>query len=136
MAPEGDPRKIAEVEAEAAPDSSGPCFDRLFFLTVFSERVKDLCNSTTADVPIVLLDLIDGTTLDLCHVEGLAPRWMAAAVFRSNPSCDDMDLVFVPYESLIRVTVAKRSAESRPLGFNLKKSLPALSRPADVEQTT
>lgn len=110
-----------------AQEGSGASFDQGFFTTVFSDRVKADCEGHQAGTPVVLLDLVDGTTLDLCHVEGLAPRWMLVAAFRGEPSCEAMDLVFVPYESILRVTVSSRDAQARARGFNLTKSLPAFS---------
>jgi hypothetical protein len=109
------------------PEGSSAAFDPGFFTTVFADRLKAACEGHPPETPVVLLDLVDGSTLDLCHIEGLAPRWLLVAAFRGEPTCERMDLVFVPYESILRVTVSSRDAQAPAMGFSLAKSLPALS---------
>jgi hypothetical protein len=100
----------------------------LFFQTIFPERLVAACQAHSEEVPVVLLQLADERELDLCHIELLAPEWMAAAVFRNTASCDDMDMVFVPYEMITRVTLTHRNAKERHLGFQSERPLPPLLR--------
>jgi len=105
--------------------------DATFFLTVLGERVRSYCPGAPDDVPVVLLQLADGTRLDLCHVAMLAPRWIGLVVFRDAASCEEMDLVCVPYETIVRVTVSSRPADERRIGFQAERSAAAMSWPVE-----
>jgi hypothetical protein len=70
-------------------------------------------------VPVVLLHLANGTTLDLCHIPFLAESWMAAHYYRDADSGDEMDLAFVPYTLVSMVTMTTRHRNTRRLGFDL-----------------
>jgi len=103
-------------------------FGASFFCTVLFDRVWALCHGSSPGVPIVQLHLVDGSVLDLCHVTQLAPQWISVAVFREVPSCDDMDLVFVPYAAIHRVTISARPPAERPIGFQMDRSEAALKQ--------
>lgn len=109
-----------------APESRAP-FNHLFFQAIFPERLRSICQGHPEDVAVVLLQLADDRELDLCHVELLAPQWMAAAVFRNGASCEDMDTVFVPYEMITRVTLSRRNAKERHVGFQAERPIPSVS---------
>jgi hypothetical protein len=70
---------------------------------------------------VVLIHLVEGETLDLCHVIGVAPRWVALAVraSRSEPSVEAhrMRTVLVPYAHVVRVTMQPESLDASGLGF-------------------
>lgn len=114
-----------ESKHPATPASRAP-FNHQFFQTIFPERLQSVCQGHTEEVAVVLLQLADDRELDLCHIELLAPQWMAAAVFRNGSSCEDMDTVFVPYEMIIRVTLSRRSAKERHLGFQADRPVPSI----------
>ncbi len=111
-----------------ASEITGPVFGLPFFMSVLKSRLMRHCNEVGPDVPQVLLHLAEGSVLDLCHIVELSPKWIAAAVFRDDAdSCDKMDVEFVPYELIIRVTLTGRSAEGpRRLGFDVNRSVAAL----------
>lgn len=114
------PRKPA---LRALPRTEGgPPFDGGFFATAFRERVSALCKERPGDATVVLVQLADGRVLDLCHIELLTPRWMMAAVFREGSDCKEMDTALVPYELVTRITLSRRKASERRLGFRLEKS--------------
>lgn len=92
-------------------------FGPQFFKTILPDRVQVLCPGQGDQVPVVFLDLADGRRLDLCHIELLTPSWMAVAAFRDKPACEDMDIVFVPYELIALVTIGKRNPSQRSVGF-------------------
>lgn len=107
---------------ERAPEpgeGGGPPFDARFFETVFADRVRSVC-AARSGTPVVFLKLADDTTLDVCHIELLTPRWMLAAVFLDDLTCENMDSVFVPYETILRVTVSTRNVSDRRMGFQLE----------------
>lgn len=132
-----DPMLADEVTTEATDDSSGvpdglrqalraelvgPVFGMPFFGTMLSGRIEDRCSGARPDVPQVLLHLASGTVLDICHIVEFAPRWIATAVFRGDRSCEQMDLEFLPYQLIVRVTLSSRPADERPLGFDVQRS--------------
>lgn len=83
------------------------------------ERVRAVCDGHPDEVPVVELHLADGYTMDLCHIPVIEPHWMAAQVYRDKETCDEMDLMFVPYVLIARVTVSMWHRDRRPLGFLL-----------------
>ena len=105
------------VEGSRAP------FNHVFFQTIFAERVRAVCEGHLEDVPVVLLQLADDREFDLCHIELLAPLWMAAAVFRNGTSCENMDTVFIPYDTITRVTLSRRDADERHAGFQVDRPM-------------
>jgi hypothetical protein len=110
-----------------ARNEGGPPFDAGFFATAFRERVGALCKERPGDATLVLVQLADGRVLDLCHIELLTPRWMMAAVFREGSDCKEMDTALVPYELVTRLTLSRRKASAKRLGFQLEKSAAAIS---------
>ena len=72
----------------------------------------------------VLLHLADGAILDLCHIEQLFPDWMAGRVYWDPKTCDRMDLVFVPYALITRVTFSLPSIHERRIGFQTSAPSP------------
>lgn len=115
-----EPRPIPRGEG-------GPPFDAGFFATAFRERVGALCKERSGNATVVLVQLADGRVLDLCHIELLTRRWMMAAVFREGSDCKEMDTTLVPYELITRITLSRRKASEKRLGFQLEKSAAAVS---------
>lgn len=104
------------------PLVAGPPFGLAFFANVFPEFLRGVCPHESGRKAAVLVHLVDGTVLDLCHVEIVSGRWMAAAAFREGGDCDAMDTVFVPFESILRVTVSVCEAGDRRLGFEVDRN--------------
>lgn len=120
-APERDGRSLLA--------SGGPPFGPAFFTTVLLDRVRASCDGHPGDVPVVELHLADGLTLDLCHIPGVEAQWLAADVYRDRETCEEMDLVFVPYGLITRITVSMWHPSQRPIGF----ALPPPGPPAGVQ---
>lgn len=121
-------------EGKSAPSSGGehsaglpfgPPFGPEFFMSVLKDRVRQQCDQQPEAVPVVELHLGDGTTLDLCHVPGVGPQWIAAEFYRDRETCTDMDLSFIPFALITRVTVSMWHRSQRPIGFDI-------TRPTDV----
>jgi len=102
--------------------AGGAPFDAEFFSTAFRERVGSLCKERPDGASVVLVQLADGRVLDLCHIELLTLRWMMAVVFREGSDCGEMDTVLAPYEMITRITLSRRTASDRRLGFQVEKS--------------
>lgn len=98
---------------------AGPPFGPAFFAMVLTERVRAACDGQPDHVPVVELQLADGLTLDLCHIPGVQAQWLAVQAYRDRETCQEMDLVFVPYGLITRVTVSMWQPSQRPIGFQL-----------------
>ncbi|MDO8533080.1 MAG: hypothetical protein Q7T26_13110 [Dehalococcoidia bacterium] len=95
-------------------------FDVSFYQTVLPERVTSECRIRPEDVPVVLLHLANGMTMDLCHIVHLADTWLAVRYFRDTKTCEEMDVAYVPYELVTLVTLSLHRPEDRPVGFRLE----------------
>ena len=83
------------------------------------DRVRSACDGHPQLVPVVQLHLADGMTLDVCHIPALDPQWLAAQFYRDMETCEEMDLMFVPYGPITRVSVSMWHRSQRPIGFRL-----------------
>lgn len=126
--PPEDGSSAAAAEHLAAVQG-GPPFGPAFFATVLADRVRAACDGHPEQVPVVELHLADGLTLDLCHIPGLEAQWLAAEAYRDRETCEEMDLVFVPYGMITRVTVSMWHPSQRPIGFDLAAP-PTVANPA------
>lgn len=114
--------ELAELRDRLRAEFAGPLFGVPFFGTILRDRLGKHCSGIGADTPQVLLHLADGSLLEICHITELAPRWVAVTVFRDERACDRMDLEFVPYQLITRVTLSSRPSDERQLGFNVERS--------------
>ena len=114
----------AKVRVNAAGNARGnyTAFDARFYQNVLPDRVTKTCESNPQQVPAVTLCLSDGSRLDMCHVVSLDDTWLLVACFRDAATCDDMDLVFLPYGLVARVTVSLHHPQTRKLGFDAARS--------------
>ena len=96
-------------------------FDANFHRSVLPEWIKTQCEGKPEGIPVVELRLADGALLDLCHIVNLADQWMAVAHFRDLGSCDEMDLAFVRFETVVRVDLSMHDPRSRRIGFDVTR---------------
>ena len=108
-------------------------FDAAFYTTVFLDLVRKECRRQADKVPVVEFRLGDGGGLDVCHILQLSDRWLAVAFFRDPEACDDMDVAFLPYELVVRITVSLHNPQSRRLGFTVTE--PAKVATTDPDKT-
>jgi len=130
------PTTQVEVRDLLKAELAAPAFGLPFFGTILSSRFESHCSGTGPEVPQVLLHLVGGAVLDVCHVVEFTPRWIATAVFRDDRSCEQMDLEFVPYELILRVTLSSRPAEERRLGFDVQRSRAALQAASQPQRAS
>ena len=127
-----DPSTPESGSASGLPEPHiGPPFDAAFFASVFGERVRTQCTPRPGDVPVVEIRLADGAVLDLCHIEGLGRDWLAAQGYRDTQTCDEMDLVLVPYGLITPITISSWNPHQRRIGFDLERSRPAIGGAGD-----
>ena len=126
-------------EELAAMVNPGCPFGPAFFLTQLRGFVRERCPDPKERLPVVHLHLGDGEVLDVCHVIGIAPRWLALAVRdpEAQGHAGAMRTELVPYETVYRVTIrAVRPAETH-LGFDHGRTPPVFAdaRPRSPEET-
>ena len=114
---QAEPPRPNAMEALLEPQCP---FGPRFFLAQLRAFARDRCPDPAERLPVVSLHLGDGEVLDVCHLIGLAPRWVALAVRetegKEHPPA--MRTEFVPYEIIHRVTIrAVRAAETH-IGFD------------------
>jgi len=100
-------------------------FDATFFAEVLPDIVLKECKTRPDHVPVVHIHLADSSILDVCHVVHLAPNWFGVAFYRDPQSCDDMDIAFLPYGLVTRLTLVFHRTESRKLGFRVAEHVAA-----------
>lgn len=99
-------------------------FGPSFFLGQLGEFVRERCPLPQEELPVVEVTLVDGETLDVCHIEAVSPRWVVFAVPEAARS-KTMATEFVPYELVRRVRIRSRNPKDVAMGF-------AQSSPPDV----
>lgn len=112
-----EPPEPSEAETRALLELAGRhAFGPLLFLGELAAFVRDRCPNPKEALPRVELRLHDGTALDVCHVIGVGPRWVAIAAH--DPEAKGrMQTVLVPYEAIVRVTIRAAAADGRAVGF-------------------
>jgi hypothetical protein len=124
-AEEEQPEDDRVREMLARIDATLP-FGPTFFLRHLGAFVRDCCPDPSEALPFVHVHLSSGDVLDLCHVIGLAPRFVALAVYESGGSARVMRTELVPYEAIVRITVRSGKKEGSHIGFSQEQA-PALS---------
>lgn len=122
----GPPPEEAADEAAGGRDAaivalaqSWP-FGPVFFLGQLGAFVRERCPEPGEGLPVVEIHVADGEVLDLCHVMGVAPAWVALAVndLEARENEPRMRTELVPYARIVQVTVRSSRAEKPDMGFN------------------
>jgi len=146
--------KSAEKRLSAALESTDKQvpFGPLFFLQQLAAFVRDRCPAPEEGLPVVSLHLLDGEVLDVCHIIGVSPRWLALATFDTEKASDKppMRTELIPYSIIARVRIGSSRHDWPHIGFNVghepdvlralapragmspEETLRMLSRPAPV----
>lgn len=100
-------------------DPYAPAFGPGFFLNQLSALARDHCPDEKAHLPYVEVHLQDGEILAVCHIIGLASRWVALAVFDENHGNHGRRIrtEMVSYHMITRVTIRLGMPETAHLGF-------------------
>ena len=110
-------------EALVAADAHAT-FGPIFFLRHLRGLVRDQCPDPSEGMPRVVLHLVDGAELDVCHVIGIDARWIALAV--REPEQEGrllaMRTELVPYPMIVRIVIyAVRKEFSHHVGFDVAR---------------
>lgn len=103
-------------------------FGPRFFLAHLGAYVRDRCPDPGEALPFVHLHLASSEVLDVCHVIGLTPRWVALAVYEATSRAMRTELV--PFESITRITISPGHAQGTHIGFH-QETPPALQESAE-----
>lgn len=93
--------------ATLAAAERGVSFGPLFFLRHLGGLVRERCPDPSEAAPRVQAALADGTVLDLCHIIGVTPKWIAFAVFDTEHGggSERMRTELVPYAMITRLSI-------------------------------
>lgn len=95
---------------------AGCPFGPAFFAGQLGGLVRERCPELNEGLPSVQLHLHTGERLDLCHVIGFTPLWVALAVWENGS--DAMRTELVPYGSIARVTIGAPRGKGTRVGFD------------------
>lgn len=125
--------QILVPDGYALSGDRGP-FNRNFFVEHFNEGVAPSCTLLgTGEVPVVVLELVNGEVCDIYSFEAFKHDYLIAQVFVDAPECDDFYLSFIRYETIFRVNIRTFPAPDRRLGF--KPGRVAIEEEGEVEVT-
>ena len=129
--------KAAEAPRELIESDEVCSFGPTFFLRQLRAFIRDRCPDPADALPSVQLHLAEGDVLDVCHVIGIAPRWLAlAAVETDRPaSAPTMRTEIIPYALISRITVRSCRPEPGHVGFEANHGPAILSGHESPEAT-
>lgn len=97
-----------------------------FFCTRLRAFVRDSCPNPDEALPLVEVALDTGEVIDVCHVIGLAPLWIALAARDPRRLGEaTMRTEIVPYAAIRRITIRPVSKGATAMGFD-REHQPAL----------
>lgn len=103
----------AAVAAFARGDA-GAAFGPTFFLIQLGRFVRDRCPEPDEGLPVVALHLATGEVLDVCHIIGVASKWIVVAVREGEAMATDI----LPYELIRRVRIRATGMLGTSIGFD------------------
>lgn len=118
------PAEEPEPGASLLAAERGVCFGPIFFLRQLGGLVRDRCPDPSEDVPGVAILLADGSELDLCHIIGVTPKWIAMAVYQTDrgDAARRMRTELVPYAMITRVVIrTDRAGGPHRMGFDVER---------------
>jgi hypothetical protein len=92
-------------------------FGPSFFLGHLARFVRNHCPDSNENLPLVELRLANGETIVLCHVIGVAPRWVMLAIREAKGEGGGMAIELIPYELICSVCIRSLDAKGRAIGF-------------------
>ncbi|MBI1849248.1 MAG: hypothetical protein HYR85_02785 [Planctomycetes bacterium] len=109
-------------------------FGPSFFVEHLAGFVRDRCPDPAESLPTVEIHLTSGAVLEICHVIGLGPRWVALAVVDGTVSQLPLPMrtELVPYETILRVTIRPIEPREGSIGFRLEESSCAVLSPEEA----
>jgi hypothetical protein len=127
--PAPGPKDVRESVLREIPESESCPFGPSFFAHQLRAFVRARCPDPSEALPSVQLHLADGDAIEICHIIGIAPRWLALAVIEEHRpvAAPTMRTEIVPYELVSRVTVRPFRPGSGHVGFEVERNPELLS---------
>jgi hypothetical protein len=132
---------MTNEQSEEIPDReliSAATFGPTFFLGQLRAFARECCPNAAEGLPSVALHLATGEVLELCHVMGLAPAFVALAVVDEAKSGESttaaMRTELVPYGLITRVTIRPRREVGAHVGFDPGHAPHVISRASSPEE--
>ncbi|MEK7330973.1 MAG: hypothetical protein AAB113_09235 [Candidatus Eisenbacteria bacterium] len=121
-APAGESSELTPEQLEHAALAEATVrhpFGPGFFLTQLRAFACQDCPDPAVGLPVVEIHLVDCDVLDLCHIIGVTPSWVALAVNETESAAGKPRIrtEFVPYETIARVTIRAMRELAPHLGF-------------------
>ena len=119
----------ARLQREMTETDSSCPFGPSFFLRQLRAFVRDRCPDPSEALPSVQIHLAEGDIIEVCHVIGIAPRWIALAAIEEHRAtgAPTMRTEVIPYALISRVTVRPFRPEPGCVGFDTSRSAEVLS---------
>ena len=122
---------VDAVPPEFAEADANCTFGPTFFLRQLRAFLRDRCPDPSEALPSVQLHLAEGEIIEMCHIIGLAPRWLAIAAIEtvhaiSSPA---MRTEVIPYGLVSRITVRPVRPGPGHVGFEESHGCGLLTRP-------
>jgi hypothetical protein len=108
---EAEARRILQQLGRECP------FGPVFFLSQLRGLVRERCPDPSEALPAVEIHLQSGVSLEVCHVIGVSPRWVALAVHDEGRPGGAMRTDLVAYELIVRVSVRAVRPSEPSVGF-------------------
>ena len=106
------------LPGHATRDPGATPFDRTFFVRHFHSDEPPVCDLyAEGEVPVVELELVNGTDCDVFYFEGFRKDYLVALLFVDPPKCEKFYRSYIRYESILRVNVRYYDPPKRKLGF-------------------
>jgi len=123
--------KPKNLEAAMRAIAAGVPFGPGFFLKQLGAFIRDRCPDPETNLPGLYLHLADGAVLDVCHIIGIAPAWVALAVRQEDrqSSGPTMRTELVPYSMVVRVTIRAGQHGEAHIGFDLGREPSMVAAP-------
>lgn len=105
------------IDAAAAQGAFGP----LFFLTQLGAFVRDHCPDSAEALPSVEMRLHSGESLEVCHIIGVGPLYVAVAVYDDDETSGTraMRTELLPYAAIARVIIRAAPPTGPRIGFRV-----------------
>lgn len=126
---DGPKEQDLQVRREMAETDASCPFGPGFFLRQLRAFIRDRCPDPSEALPSVQLHLAEGDRVEVCHVIGIAPRWLAlAAIEEERPlAAPTMRTEIIPYALVSRVTVRPFRPQPGRAGFQVGRDPEILS---------
>jgi hypothetical protein len=109
-------------------------FDRQFFEAILPQAIGSFSQQIGCDQPLVQVLTVDGAQHFVKGVAGVSDAWVA--LHTQVEDTEQAVEMFVPYQTIFRVSIVPCEEHNRRLGFILSsRPTPTVSVPAVVPET-